>query len=84
MHFRTLIQNPRWEDMDFQYLDKRNRYAFMGIGRHYVQTKEARRLGIDPSPYHNMERIDKLFLPKVEIVRNTNEGNHMDKNLQST
>ncbi|OPB44503.1 hypothetical protein A0O28_0028220 [Trichoderma guizhouense] len=87
MHFRTLIQDPRWEDMDIQYLDasiKRNRYAFMGIGRHYVQTKEARQLGIDPSPYYNMGRIDKRFLPKIEIVQKTNNGDLVDKNLQST
>jgi len=43
MHYRTLISQVRWEDMDLEYQNKYNKYAFMGIGRHIVRRRRGLR-----------------------------------------
>jgi hypothetical protein len=57
-HYQTLIGQVRWEDMDLEYQNKYNKYAFMGIGRHMCQTKEGIEKGVNPSPYCDIKRVD--------------------------
>jgi len=58
MHYREMLSRVRWEDYDIEYAQK-NRYAFMGVGRHMVQTDARTELGLDPSPYTKLEAVDK-------------------------
>ncbi|TVY93944.1 putative sterigmatocystin biosynthesis monooxygenase [Lachnellula willkommii] len=62
MHYREMISRVRWEDMEIDYLNKHNKFAFMGIGRHMSQSEEGRNLGLSPSPYYRAERIDPRML----------------------
>jgi hypothetical protein len=34
----------------------------MGIGRHMVQSEKGKMLGLDPSPYTSLDRIDSRIL----------------------
>lgn len=38
-----------------------NRFAFMGIGRHMVQSEKGRALNLDASPYTDVKRVDHRF-----------------------
>lgn len=57
-HYREMISRVRWEDMDIEYWNKYNKYAFMGIGRHMCQSKDGIKSGVDPSPYCDSKRVD--------------------------
>jgi hypothetical protein len=57
-----MISTVRWEDMDIEYLDKHNKYAFMGIGRHMCQSAVGKSKGVNPSPYCDPKRVDARFL----------------------
>ncbi|TVY34810.1 putative sterigmatocystin biosynthesis monooxygenase [Lachnellula occidentalis] len=62
LHYIEMITKVRWEDMEIDYLNKHNKFAFMGIGRHMAQTDEGRAAGLSSSPYYRPERIDSRIL----------------------
>jgi len=61
-HYRSMISLVRWEDMDLEYMNEHNKFAFMGIGRHMCQTEEGLESGVDPSPYCDINRVDPRML----------------------
>ncbi|KAH8798516.1 flavin-binding monooxygenase [Xylogone sp. PMI_703] len=63
LHYSEMIKSPRWEDMEIEHLNKRNMFAFMGIGRHYAQSPEGKAKGIDVSPYTNIRNVDMRLFP---------------------
>jgi len=62
MHYRDMIANPRWEDMDIEYGYRGHRYAFMGIGRHICQTEEGMKMGVSASPYTDPKSVDPRMM----------------------
>ena len=56
LHYRDMLSRVRWEDYHIEHAQK-NRFAFMGMGRHKVQTAEG--ATEDGSPYTQLWRVDK-------------------------
>ncbi|TVY37816.1 putative sterigmatocystin biosynthesis monooxygenase [Lachnellula subtilissima] len=73
VHYIEMISNVRWEDMDLDYLNKQNKYAFMGIGRHMCQTEEGRAAGMSSSTYYRPDRIDPRIL---DVTKGMSSGNY--------
>lgn len=62
LHFLEMLKNPRWEHFELEYMNKENRFAFMGIGKTMAQTEEGREKGMDLSPYLSVEGIDPRMM----------------------
>lgn len=57
-----MLETVRWEDMDIEYVNKENMFAFMGIGRHLSQTEEGRKMGAELTPWCDLSKVDKRML----------------------
>ncbi|MCJ1472259.1 hypothetical protein MMC13_000906 [Lambiella insularis] len=57
LHYRDVLKTPRWEDFDIETSHK-NRFAFMGVGRHLAQSEVGKAMGVDRAPYTKMESVD--------------------------
>ncbi|KAF2713802.1 FAD/NAD(P)-binding domain-containing protein [Pleomassaria siparia CBS 279.74] len=60
LHYRNVIEEPRYEDFDIQYLHK-NPWAHLGMGAAPVNAKP----GSDLSPYLQLENIDPKWLKAI-------------------
>lgn len=62
LHYTEVIQTPRYEDFEIEYLGpgKKNQWAFMGMG-----TVKALVNKEDVSPYINVENIDPKWMEAV-------------------
>lgn len=68
-HFREMLETVRWEDMDIEYNNKENMFAFMGIGRHLSQTEDGRKMGAELSPWCGLSKVDKRMLEEEGIEK---------------
>ena len=57
LHFLDMISRVRWEDYDIEH-EHKNRFAFMGVGRHMAKTSARDEEGLDASPYTQLEKVD--------------------------
>lgn len=57
LHYRQILETPRWEDYEVQSRDEQNMFSWMGLG--FV--KEHRIPGADLGFYLSVEKIDPLW-----------------------
>ena len=62
LHYICMIKQPRYEDMNIEYHNKRNMWAFMGMGVSAEHTRRGLAESIDKSPYVRQEYIDPKWL----------------------
>ncbi|KAF2194076.1 FAD/NAD(P)-binding domain-containing protein [Zopfia rhizophila CBS 207.26] len=64
LHYREIIETPRYEDFDIQYRHK-NPWAHLGMGCVKSNLQEEIQKGADLSPYLQLENIDPKWLEAV-------------------
>lgn len=62
LHYIHMIKEPRYEDFSIEYHNKRNMWAFMGLGTSVETTPKGLEAGTDKSPYLHQQYLDPKWL----------------------
>lgn len=70
LHYVQLISQPRFEDYEIEYANKRNMWNFLGLGKVPANVTE----GADHSPYICREAIDPLWIEEIQGRRKKDDN----------
>lgn len=62
LHYRKVLENPRWEDYEIEYRDEGNMFSWMGLG--FVQEQVTP--GADLAFYLSVDNIDPLWMREIQ------------------
>lgn len=62
LHYRKVLENPRWEDYEIEYRDEGNMFSWMGLG--FVQEQVTP--GADLAFYLSVDNIDPLWMKEIQ------------------
>ena len=66
LQYIELIKEPRWEDYEITYQNKKNMWSFLGMGRAMADVTP----GADHSPYLSVENIDPKWTASYQAKKN--------------
>ena len=62
LHYMHAIETPRYEDYEIRYHNRRNQFAYLGLGKSVENVEEGKTRGLDYSPYLAEHNLDPRWL----------------------
>ncbi|CAP73334.1 uncharacterized protein PODANS_2_7220 [Podospora anserina S mat+] len=81
LHYQQVIEQPRYEDFEFQYMDK-NPWAHLGMGW-TMQDRQGPKNGADVAPHLSLENIDPEWL-KANGIGNSSKAVQPEEKSQGS
>jgi hypothetical protein len=66
LHYIELIKEPRWEDYEIIYQNKKNMWTFLGMGMALADVTP----GADRAPYLSLDNIDPKWMAGYQTKEN--------------